>query len=567
MELNRYAAVLLKWWWLLALATGLAALFSLMNSSKALPLYRATTTVLVGQFLSSENPQPQDFAISQQLAQYYAQQVRRQSVLQATITSLGLNRSWVGLSGQVNAVAPNGTQLIIISVVDPVPTDARMIADEIALQLIRHSPTPLASDEDAQRQFVSGQLSSLQARITDAQKEIGDLEGQLARENSARRIQDIQAQIIVLQDKVTAWQGLYSSLMGSLKGSRTNYLSILEPAAVPTSPISSSNLDLLMAMAMAFVLAAGAAFLLEYLDDRVRTKEDVLRILGMPALGEVPTARERGAEGTLAHPLVEAYRLLRTSVQLALGQDGSRLLLVVGATGQEDASTTAANLAESFARAGRKTILVDADLHHPSLHTTYGVSNDAGLATLLQERMGQRSGGRGDTVDRGEQAEGTGLRHQLEALLQATRVQGLRLLPSGVEVDSSRDGIDSGRMVRILGELKGLAEVVIVVSAPVLAGADAAVLAANGMGVLLVVEAGRTRGKAARMARDLLPSSAAVLGVVLSRAAKGSRPWRMAFPGRSRTERITSATRRATRAMLGVSRVKEKAIPGGELPS
>ncbi len=564
MELKRYVAVLWRWWWLILLGTGLAVGFSYWGSAKMPLVYRTTTTVQVGQFLSSDNPQSSDIAISQQLAQYYAQVVRRQSVMQATAKALGLDRSWGALMGQVNVVSPAGTNQIQISVVDGDPQQAKRIADEIARQLILQSPTPQKEDQDQQRQFVDQQLASLQAKIMQAQAQVDDLEKKLTGEVSALQIQDIHDQTRALEDKITSWQTLYNSMLGWLRGSRTNYLSVAEPAFLPTSPVSpTSQLNLLLAASIGFLLALFAAFLLEYLDDRLRAREDVDRVLALPVLGSiVGMGKLRNPTDSLvclnrpSSPLSEAYRLLRTNVQLARETGSPRTLLVTSAGPREGRSLIAANLAVSLAQAGNRTILVDADLRHPSLHTLFDIPNGGGLTWLLSDgHESDRQDGRQDSPPGGEAAKGSSMADGLEACL-VTRVRHLRILPSGSLSDSPGDLLASSEMDHLLQALESMADVVILDGPPVLASADAAVLAAKGLGVVLVVDAGRTRGKHARLARQLL-SHATVLGVVLNRAPRGSAAFRQ-------TGKVRSEASKPSRAETGAT---SGALPAGSNPA
>jgi capsular polysaccharide biosynthesis protein len=263
MELKQYVSTLWKWSWLIVLSTAIAAVSSFWATSRMPRIYMTSTTLMVGRYLQTANPTGEDFAISQQLAQTYVQLVRRQPVLQAAIEALGLNVEWQGLAEQVNVNLVAGTQLIQISVQDTDPQRAKALADEIARQLILQSPTPGEQEQAQHSQFVRQQLESLKVQIADAEKQIQELQQRLALENSARGIQDIQNQITVIQERVTTWQGNYASLLGSYQGSRTNYLSVVEPAPVLITPVSpKTKLNVLLAAAICFTLAAGDAFLL-----------------------------------------------------------------------------------------------------------------------------------------------------------------------------------------------------------------------------------------------------------------------------------------------------------------
>ncbi len=531
MELNQYATILLRRWWLIVLATALAAGASVWYSYQSPVLYRTTTTLLVGQFMSSENPQAGDFTISQMLAQYYAQVARRQSVLQATHDALGLSEPWYNLMGEVNALAPANSNTIQITVADSDPALAKKIADEVAHQVILQSPTPSDSDQQQQRQFLQQQLTTLQDNINKAQKQVDDLNNQITNETSALAIQDLQSRIDVLNTKISDWRNSYTGMLGWYQGSRTNFLSVVEPAFLPVAPVSpSERLNLMLAASIGFILAVGAAFVLEYLDDRLRTREDVRRVLALPVLGVVGGMGKFGkkpVDGLVvlrepSSPEAEVYRDLRTSVELATAGE-AKAIMVASPGGREGRSVTAVNLAAGLARAGRRTILVDADLRRPSIHTLLELPNVTGLTTLLQGLQLQPAshetraqGAAGQRVSNDE------LKLRSESFLRPAGLANLRVLPSGPALDGPGDLLASGAMDRVLRTLLDLADAVVVDTPPALQVADAGTLAAKGMSILLVVDASRTRGKMADAAKQILASHGTIVGVVLNRAPRGA---------------------------------------------
>ncbi len=362
----------------------------------------------------------------------------------------------------------------------------------------------MEQEQSQHREFVSQRLETLQAQIEDGENQIVELEGRLALENSARGIQDIQNQIETLQGKIATWQSNYAGMLDFYKGSRTNYLSVVEPAAVPTTPVSPNvKYYLLLAAAIGFSLAAGAAFLLDYLDDTIKTKEDVDRILKLPTLGSVsriPRVREpsdhlvalQAGEGY--SPVAEAYRTLRTNLQFSTLEDPSPRLLVSSAAPGEGKTTTACNLGISMAFTGKKVILVDADLRRPSVHKLFGVPNRAGLTSLLLD----------DSLS-------------VEEILVDTPVMDLKLLTSGPLPPNPGDLLGSDLMGHRLDQIKELADVIIFDSPPVLAVSDASILGGICTGVILVVDAGRTRSQVVRRAKETLDQlDLKVLGIVLN---------------------------------------------------
>lgn len=197
----------------------------------------------------------------------------------------------------------------------------------------------------------------------------------------------------------------------------------------------------------------------------------------------------------------EAYRALRTNIQFASPDKPVHTILTTSTSPDDGKSTTIANLAVTFAASGSPTVLIDADLRRPHLHRIFNLSNDAGLTTLVSD------------MARGHEGEA------LKLPLQDTQVPNLRVLTSGPVPPNPAEILASQRMAEILALLRGNAEYVLIDTPPIIAVTDAAVLAPRVDGVLLVVNAGKTRRDLAVKARDMLRQvNANLLGVVLNNA-------------------------------------------------
>jgi non-specific protein-tyrosine kinase len=191
----------------------------------------------------------------------------------------------------------------------------------------------------------------------------------------------------------------------------------------------------------------------------------------------------------------EAYRTLRTNIQFSSLDKPLRTLLVTSTAPDEGKSTTVANLAVIMAQAEQRVILVDCDLRRPGLHTTFNLSNEQGLTSVILEQG------------------------EAELPLQATGVPGLSLLASGPLPPRPADLLGSKRMEALIERLQAEADIVLFDTPPVTAVTDAAVLATRLDGVLLVLQAGHTRRDRAREARRLLEKvKANIVGVVLNNA-------------------------------------------------
>ena len=508
MELRQYFNIIWKWLWLIILAVIIAAGASYLASRAATPLYQTKTTLLVGQGTQNLNLNSYDLYIGQQLAQTYAELVRREPVLKGVVQSLGLNRDWTTLIGQVSARAVPNTQLVEVYVSDSDPYRAKVLADAVAQQLIRQSPTnPNALSPD-QAEFTKTQLSDLQKKIQDAQTESDRLHQELDASNSARQIQNLNNQVSLLDQRVTDWQKTYSQLLLTQGTNSVAALNVLEEATIPTFPISpNTRMNVLLAAALGLVLAVAGAFLVEYLDDTIKTAEDAMRAANLPLLGAIARIDgENYSDKLIAvrqplSPTVEAYRVVRTNIQFSSIDHPARTLLVTSPNPSEGKSIMIANLGVVMAQSGMKVIIVDTDMRRPVQHRIFDLPNRDGVSDAI-------------------------IRSQVSVTdhLQETGVENLSLMSSGSLPPNPAELLGSERMLTIIEELKQISDIVLFDSPPTLVVTDAAILGSRTDGALLVNDSGNTRTTEARRAADELRRLRVnLLGVVLNRVPVGGR--------------------------------------------
>jgi len=457
---------------------------------------------MVGQILQNPNPSQSEFYLGQALAESYADLAKREPVLRATLESLGLKWNWATLQGMVTSRVVPGTQLLEISVLDNDPQRVGILTQEIAQQLILQSPAATDPEKEAERQFVLQEIENLKSNIGKSRDEIRQLDDVIAKVNSARQIQDARDRQAELQAQITTWQATYAQMLTNLQQGTSNFLSVVEPAQIPgwlVGPSLKSNM--LMAIVVGLALSCGAAYLLEYLDDTIKTPEDVRKRLGLATLGRIPTIEgvnytDRLISAQQSRSVAAgAYRLLRTNIQFSAVDRTLGALVVTSANPKEGKSLLAANLAVTMAQAGQRVILVDADLWHPVQHRIFQRDSRTGLTTVLVN----------------------GVAHLTESL-QDTPIENLRLLLSGTLPPNPSDLLGSTRMEEVIKTLRQQCEVVIFDTPPVTVDADAAILAAHADGVLLVVDWGRTHRALVQRSKAALEAvSTRLLGVILNR--------------------------------------------------
>jgi capsular exopolysaccharide synthesis family protein len=319
-------------------------------------------------------------------------------------------------------------------------------------------------------------------------------------------------QLSQLQTTLQLYQEIYINLLDNLETIRlarlqnTPNIVQIEAATVPTQPVRPIPLKTTgLAAVVGLFLAGGIAFLVEYLDDTVRTPEDVERILGLPIIGHIGeiNVRNEAVDGHVAKhprsPVSEAFRSLRTNLEFANVDRPLNRILVASSGPNEGKTTVAANLAIIMAQGGRRVLLIDADLRRPRVHSIFGMSNRIGLSSLF----------RGNTTVRSVMQAVDGIDH-------------LFVIPSGKLPPNPTELLASTRMDRILEEASHEVDVVVVDCPPALV-ADYQVLSTKMDGVILVVRPGFTRADvAANMLEQLGRVNARIMGVVLNRSQRHS---------------------------------------------
>jgi succinoglycan biosynthesis transport protein ExoP len=494
MEFKQYVLPLKRWWWLLVAATLIAAVSSYLATLRQPPIYQTLTTLMIGQVITDPNPTGAEFTLSRQLAENYAEIANREPVKIATMEALGLG--W--LPDYRATALPNG-QFIEIVVTDILPERAQAVANELARQLILRSPTGSQSDEQDRQAFVQEQLDNLQLQITETQGEIQNLREALGSMDSARQIADTQAQITALEAKLADLQGIYTDLLANTQGGAINTISVIEEAFKPLEPIGPNKmLIVILSAAVGLTLAVVAAFVLEYMDDTVKSPEEVEKLTNVPVIGflselDVDDIGALYAADNPRHPSVEEMRTLRTNLEFA-GVDQPLKTLLITSTEMEIGKTSvAANLAIVMSQAEKKVVLVDADLRRPNVHNFYGFQNKVGLSDVF----------------RGE--------YDLDGVSKKWPGGEVTVITAGDLPPNPSELLGSKRMSEIMKKLGSRADIVIIDGPPFVV-ADAPLLASKADGVLLIVRLGHTHKPAiSALMEQIHRSGSKVIGVALNR--------------------------------------------------
>lgn len=500
METRFITRILRSWWWLILVGAGSAAVISYFVTKATPSTYLARTTLLVGSYGKGVEVTDNDVSTAQTLADVYAALALREPVLSSALAELGLSDwSWEALRDRSSIRVPSGSSLIELSVVDTDPQRAQVFAQAIARQIIRQSTA--SPDETARtREFTLAQLDDLHAKLESAQVQVRALDDEVTRATSARDIADRRNRIAALQAQIGVWQDTYSGLQRNLLDASPNSIQVIEPATLPTTPIGPRLWNNVAAAGMiGLVVALAAAFGLDMIDDTIKSTDDARATLGLSILGSVARQRKSMEDDQLSVNLRrdhfgEAFRVVRTNLQFSSAGAPLHTLLVTSTRPKEGKSMTAANLASVVAQAGRRTLLIDADLRRPTQHEIFKLPNERGFSTLFLEESGSLD----DVI--------------------CTTATGLCVLPSGPIPHNPAELLDSARMSGIMALCRSRFDFVVVDAPPILSVADASILAGRVDGVLMVVDAGYTRRAQAVRARDAIKSTGArLLGVVVNR--------------------------------------------------
>jgi polysaccharide biosynthesis transport protein len=324
-----------------------------------------------------------------------------------------------------------------------------------------------------------------------------------------------------LKRDVETYRTLYEGLMQKLKeagvtaGLRSNNIRTVDRARVPTAP-SEPNIprNLAFALALGLTTGIGLAFLLEGIDNTVRTPEQAQAISALPSLGMIPLGSKNGTESTRkklsvtsskeavelvtqSRPqsqMAESYRALRTSLLLTSLGAPPKVILVTSALPQEGKTTTSINCAIVLAQKGTRVLLIDADLRRPGIHKTLGIGPRTGLSNVL-----------------------TGSTTLSQAVVRSGVLPTLFVLPAGTPPPNPAELLASSNMKDVLAELSEQYDHIVVDTPPTLSVTDAVVMSTRADAVVLVIRSGQTTKQALRRARDILMQvNARVCGVLLN---------------------------------------------------
>ena len=502
-ELRHYATLLWRWLWLLVLCGLCAGGTAYAVSNNTAPVYAAATTLQINSARIGGVSDYTALLTSNMVAKTYAELLRKRPVLEGVIADLALPITPDDLGDRITISVVRDTQLLQLTVEDLDPQRAADLANKIVSVFSQQNQAQQATRYQEAKHSLEQEMAQLQLNINTTQASLDRLKtgiaGSLAEQSR-------------LQEQLAQYRTTYATLFKSLADVRlaevqtTDTVAVVEEARaepIPIRPRTTTNT--LLAVVVGILLAAGIAFLMEYLDDTVVSSEDINTLLNLPTLAQIGRIDARkninrlvmaGDDGELS-PSAEAYVGLRVNLEFTSVSRLDRTILVTSTNPGEGKSTTAANLAVAIAQSGKRVILVDTDLRRSATHKIFAIPNVLGVTTALFRVSGS------DMIDH---------------MFLRKDIANLSLMPSGPLPPNPADLLGSQRMITLIEDLKGHADVVIFDSPPLLAGVDAALLARTCDATLLVTLAGKTRRHALKHAvEQLAQSGGRIAGVVINK--------------------------------------------------
>jgi succinoglycan biosynthesis transport protein ExoP len=461
-DLRGYLAILRRRKWTIALVVALVVGSTLAFSFWQTPSYQSTVKVLVKPINASQVVQGVSVSSILDLETEKGL-VESPVVAELAAKALGGGTPADELLRHLSVAIPANTQFLEITFSSPEAREAALGAQAFAQSYLDFRGKQATKAFATAAQGYQRQIEQLQTQLSAKQAELA---GAPAGSAAAASLQ---------------------AAVNSLNSRIVDPGQIVAPAVVPTSPASPNFVrNLALALTVGLVLGVGVAFLQERLDDRLLDREDFEEHLGAPVLGIVP--KNSGQNGKKEPPKLsvledpktpaaEAYRTIRAGLQHLTRKEDFRILAVTSPMIGDGKTTVVANLAVVMAQSEKRVLAISCDLHRPTLHRCFDLENSIGLTTLLK----------GDA--------------SLSDVVGRTDLETLRVLPSGPQVANPAELLASGEMERLLTELRRTTDYLILDTPPVIAVADALVLAPKVDGVLVVVDANKTEREALSFTR------------------------------------------------------------------
>lgn len=508
LDLRAYLHVLRNRKWIIVGIVVVVVAAAMAFTFRQTPIYRAEAEVLL-------RARSSDSLFNPQAGLAYGDPTRRiQTEIQVLRSPEVARRAadQLGFRAQASGRPLGQTDVVVVSATSPDPRRAAKVANAFAAAYVEFR-------RDQEVEDLAASVSGLQAKIDEIQAQIDSAAPRAApttmakpaagaaKTTSTTTIDSAERQSLISQQAAFKQQLDQLAVSQSI---RTGGAQVVARAVVPTTPVSPTPVrNAVLALVVGLMFGVAGAFVIDHLDDTVKTREDVERVSrGWPVLALIPAVKGwRNEERTRVvadedpkAPAAEAYRSLRTSINF-MGIDRTlQTIQVTSSNPGEGKTSTVANLAVTLSAAGKRVVIVDCDLRRPRIHKFFGLSNSVGFTDVVL----------------GEVPLSAALQH----VPDHNRVL---LLASGTLTPRPSELLSSRRVTDVFDSLKKSADIILIDSPPVLPVTDPAVLSHSVDAVVVVVRARQTSSDDVQRTRQLLGQiDAPVMGIVLNGIGKSS---------------------------------------------
>lgn len=498
---KRYLYLLWRWLWLFVLVTALAGLTTYWASSKQPTIYQATARLIVGPGIDSPNPDLNALRAGGQLMQTYSELPKTGPFLQRIIDELNLNMPPIELAAMVQTRSNRETQILSIDVQSRVPEQAATIANAVATALVDVSPSNADKPEARLKDQMLSQAEKIEQNIATMEINIQRLEAEFAATTDVIQQHSIMDQISQERSRLIDAHRTLAMLYEAIQQPPTNQVKIIEPASSAVPVASQLPLQVLigsiLGLVFSLILVMGYVYFYDAVE--IETAEDLAITTGIPVLGAIARYDQMAGSEQLviqSQPksnAAENFRMLGTKLLFSKITGQLHTILLSSVEKNENVSEIAANLGVVLAQTGSQVIIIDANLHKPSLGELFGITNRSSLTDIL---IGQITS---------------------PELTPIEWASGLSVLPAGNITSNAFALLASPHMSDLLDQFKSQVDIVIIAASP-LSCADSLFLASHVDGVILAARSGKARRETVKKAVDSLRSvNAQILGTVYYR--------------------------------------------------
>ncbi|MBI4550229.1 MAG: polysaccharide biosynthesis tyrosine autokinase [Candidatus Omnitrophica bacterium] len=347
-------------------------------------------------------------------------------------------------------------------------------------------------------------IRQLQSKAAEAESQLGKLRETFKEKHP--KVVEAKSTLKFIKDRIkTETENIVRNLKTTLASQlQVSNVRILKQAEVPQMPVGPNRLRILLIAALGSAAAfLGLIFTLDFLDDSIKSQEDIEKFVQLPFLGNVPIVKEKikdiHQKAFFVHynPLsdvAESFRFVKIALNFSGAPGALKCLVITSAVPSEGKSMFSTNLISSFLRDGERVLLVDADLRHPTVHLFTNTDNLKGLSNFLSSNM------------------------EFDEVLQKTNIPQLDVIPAGLLSPNPTELFASYRMEAFIREAKARYEHIIIDSPPIIGLADSLVIGTKCDGAILLIQARHVSRNLIKKAKQrLLETGIKVLGVILNK--------------------------------------------------